>query len=268
MNIQSENTHSTDQPQVGRYSFANDRLFLSCGLAAGLLFWAALDDHSDGFYTFLRIYVCGLSLICGFSFRSVNRPALALAAICCAILFNPIFEIEFAQNDWKIIDVCVSVVFVWLALQQYALFKGKRLLPYAGGLVIGAIGLFSIADITRQFASSAPENTMNVDETLTVENMTANDPADLQLPLPAWQLAPSVLNDVDESASDTSDSGQGYLPRSQSNKELNRYTLNTRPDGTTAPSPSPPVDSLGEAPAGSKDANESTEIASNNAMEE
>lgn len=267
MNIQSENTHSTDQPQVGRYSFANDRLFLSCGLAAGLLFWAALDDHSDGFYTFLRIYVCGLSLFCGFSFRSVNRPALALAAICCAILFNPIFEIEFAQSDWKIIDLCVSIVFVWLALQQYALFKGKRYFPYVGGLLIGAIGFFSIADITRQFATSSSGTTMNVDETLTTDNMTPADPADVQLPVPAWQLAPPVLNDANEAVIDTSDPGQRSRPSGQLSNDLNRYTINTRPDGTTAPPATSPEDSPPEMSANSSIANDNSDIG-NNAVDE
>jgi hypothetical protein len=113
------------------YRLAQDRLLLTCGLAAALLFWATADEHSDGFYTFLRIYVCGLSVVWAVVFHSMDKPAWALGALCSAILFNPVFTVDFDRETWRTIDLIAGVLFGWLALQSYAAFHGKKWIPYA-----------------------------------------------------------------------------------------------------------------------------------------
>lgn len=146
-------------------------MLLSCGLAAALLFYAALaDGQSHGFYTFLRLYVCGLSLFLAYAFHIVNRPALALGALCSAILFNPVFPVDLERDDWTIIDFIAGTVFAWIGLQPYARATGRKWAPYAPGAAALALVLFSI----KPNPSYADDNTMNVDN-LAVDNLVVND---------------------------------------------------------------------------------------------
>jgi hypothetical protein len=155
----------------GEYLASRDRMLLSCGLAAALLFWAAFSAApSHGFFTFLRIYICGLSLFLAFAFRTVNRPAWALVALCSAILFNPVLPVDFRRDDWMVLDFAAGALFGWLALQPYARARGRKWAPYAPA---GAALILAVTQIEPRPAIDGGE-TMNVD-ILSIDNLIVND---------------------------------------------------------------------------------------------
>ena len=84
-----------------KYRFSRDGLLLSCGLASLLLLASVEIVAEAGFYTFLRIYVCGVALACAVRFHLVGREVSALILLCMAILFNPIFRVELDQRAWQ-----------------------------------------------------------------------------------------------------------------------------------------------------------------------
>jgi hypothetical protein len=223
--------YSGNSKETSGYPFARDRIFLTCGLASALLIWAAFDDdHSAGFYTFLRIYIGGLSLIWAVLFRSLQRPAWALAALCSAILFNPIFPIEFAETDWQLIDAVAGAIFGWLALQPYSLVASRPWAPYLPGLAMASIAFSSSVELPSRTVS-----TMNVDETLTTESVVVGDPfADI----PMRDNLPVTADSNMVSSADPTDSVNEEKDVSRSPRiDYSGDWLNLRPNGSTASRP-------------------------------
>lgn len=177
-----------------RYPFTRDRLFLTCGLAAALLFWGAAAENADGFYTFLRIYTCGLSLVWALVFHNIERPAWALAALCVAILFNPIFPIELPRETWQVIDVASACFYAWLSLQRYALTTGKRWVPFVPTAAVGAILVFAVVGVRT---TNEADNNMAV-ENLEAGNLIVENPyAQNEAATDPYSDLPNAVNSID-----------------------------------------------------------------------
>lgn len=159
---------AADTPNFsGSYKPLRDRLLLSGGLAAGLLFWAAAADHSHGFYTFLRLYVSGLAALWAFGFHKLDKPVLGLLALCCALLFNPVFPVELDREAWQVIDVVAGCGFAWVALQTYSLVHRRKWVPYApAALALGALLLVNadLSSLSRAVLASGQSQANPFDE--------------------------------------------------------------------------------------------------------
>ena len=220
-----------------KYPVSRDRMLLSCGLAAALLFWAAIgDDQSHGFYTFLRIYVCGLSLFCTYAFHTVNRAGWALAGLCSAILFNPLLPVQLDRETWQVLDFIIGAVFGWLALQSYARRTGRRWAPYAPGAAVLALVVASQIEPGSRVASQ----TMNVDN-LAVDNLVVNDTtgsapvldrttaADANMTAAAASADGSERSASDEATADANTAGGN---EAENKPEYSGDRLRSRPDGS------------------------------------
>jgi hypothetical protein len=89
----------------------------ACVLTVVLLIVGTRRHIPYGFYTLLRIAVCGLAAY--FAWRDWKVPTriwpLAFAAI--AVLFNPLMPIRLSRADWYPIDVAVAGLFaLWAVL--------------------------------------------------------------------------------------------------------------------------------------------------------
>ncbi|AKD54860.1 DUF6804 family protein [Spirosoma radiotolerans] len=85
--------------------------------AAVLLFLATLATLSlpYGFYTFLRIVVCGLAFYVAIQTRDSIVALISLLVV--AILFNPLVPIHLPQPTWRIIDLATAAAFIRLAFK-------------------------------------------------------------------------------------------------------------------------------------------------------
>jgi len=80
-------------------------------IAAGLLLLAIADLHY-GYYTFLRITICIVSVITFYlSYKSDNKSWMWLFGII-AVLFNPIIPIYLGKEFWVVIDFITAAIFI------------------------------------------------------------------------------------------------------------------------------------------------------------
>ena len=86
-------------------------------ISAGLLFLATLAALSlpYGYYTFLRIAVCGTAIYA--AIRLKDSTAAFLSLLMVAILFNPLIPIYLTKITWRIIDLAVAAAFIRLAIK-------------------------------------------------------------------------------------------------------------------------------------------------------
>jgi len=80
-------------------------------ITALLLFWA-LAEHPYGFYQFLRIIVCGVSLYSLLTSLQVDKKFWIWVFGVLTILFNPIFPIHLTREIWIIFDVVAGLVYI------------------------------------------------------------------------------------------------------------------------------------------------------------
>jgi hypothetical protein len=62
-----------------------------------------------GYYTLLRLVVCGTGVYIAYSAFMIERKIIGFLAILTALLFNPIFPIYFNKETWVIIDIAVAL---------------------------------------------------------------------------------------------------------------------------------------------------------------
>lgn len=86
-------------------------------ISAILLFLATLSALSlpYGYYTFLRIVVCGTALYAAYQIRDTVAPFLALLMV--VVLFNPISPIYLPRQTWTIINLATAAAFLRLAFR-------------------------------------------------------------------------------------------------------------------------------------------------------
>jgi hypothetical protein len=67
-----------------------------------------------GYYTFLRLVVCGSAALAAFESwqEGGTLRAATVLMILVAILFNPIIPIYLKRQTWFYLDICTAIVFV------------------------------------------------------------------------------------------------------------------------------------------------------------
>ncbi|WP_412070171.1 DUF6804 family protein [Rubrivirga sp. IMCC43871] len=80
-------------------------------LAAGFLV-IALAPMPYGYYTLLRLVVCGVSAYGAFRAAESGATAWTLTLGVTALLFNPIVPIPLDRETWALIDVAAAVLMV------------------------------------------------------------------------------------------------------------------------------------------------------------
>jgi hypothetical protein len=128
--------------------------------------------NGHGFYTFVRIYICGLAAVLALQDWRRGMAWLPLSAAAIAILFNPVRPIEMRPADWFWFDLGAALwmiaVAAWPALRR----MGHDALQsvWIGAAFFTIVGLAIAVAMTR---SAVPNNIMNVDEDLTNTDMNA-----------------------------------------------------------------------------------------------
>ncbi|MCD8498099.1 MAG: hypothetical protein LRZ85_08515 [Alphaproteobacteria bacterium] len=93
-------------------------------LAAALLF-IAIAPLPYGYYTFMRIIVCGCAgVICYRLWNSGYQGVWLWVWAMVAILFNPVATIHMTKEIWMTLDAITGVFFAYSAYLQYKTRKG------------------------------------------------------------------------------------------------------------------------------------------------
>lgn len=79
-------------------------------IVAGLLL-IAIAELPYGYYTFLRLIVFIVSIICVFEYFEKRNIFVIIFSIV-AILFNPLIPVHLDKETWMPIDIITSVIFV------------------------------------------------------------------------------------------------------------------------------------------------------------
>jgi len=81
-------------------------------IAILLLVAAVFGRWPYGFYTFLRLFVCGTSAYLAFVAYASKSKAWPWLMGALAILFNPIVPIHLHRNSWQVLDALAAIVLV------------------------------------------------------------------------------------------------------------------------------------------------------------
>jgi len=84
---------------------------IACGLVVVLLIIGTRHHLPYGFYTLLRIIVCGTATYFTWRDWNVRIRTWPLAFAVVAILFNPVLPIRLSRSDWFLIDLAVAALF-------------------------------------------------------------------------------------------------------------------------------------------------------------
>lgn len=75
-----------------------------------------------GYFTLLRLVVCGSAAFEGYSGLMTNRKGIVpWLAIGIALLFNPLIPVHLHKADWEPIDVAVGLCYAGLAFVRFRL---------------------------------------------------------------------------------------------------------------------------------------------------
>ena len=80
------------------------------------LILAVVNSWPYGFYTLLRLVVCGSAAYLAVQFHSQSNDAWTWAMAGVALLFNPVLPVGLGRDMWVPIDAAAAVVF---ALAQW-----------------------------------------------------------------------------------------------------------------------------------------------------
>lgn len=81
-------------------------------LLCGAIF---VDDNPYGYYTFLRWFACGVSVLLAVSAGEDELPKLTLALWANAILYNPFVRIHLDRETWPIFNAASIILFATFA---------------------------------------------------------------------------------------------------------------------------------------------------------
>lgn len=86
-------------------------------IVACVLLGVALFPLPYGYYQILRLIICGLSIwmLIGNYNKKINLP-IGLFAI--AIIYNPIFIINFEKIIWNVLNIITLIYFIYLILKN------------------------------------------------------------------------------------------------------------------------------------------------------
>ena len=84
-----------------------------------IILFLAILPMPYGYYTLLRLVVCGIAIYLTWFAKVINRQGWMWVMGFIALLFNPLMPIHLDKATWSLIDLVVAVVFI------VALFKIK-----------------------------------------------------------------------------------------------------------------------------------------------
>ena len=92
-------------------------------LVIGLVALIAAAPMPYGYYTLVKILVCGFSAV--LAYRNYKAADDKLAAwvwvfLIIAIIFNPLIPLHMQKEVWMVVDTVTGVLFLWLA------YKAKK----------------------------------------------------------------------------------------------------------------------------------------------
>lgn len=94
---------------------SNDSLKNWLLIAASTLFLAIVPIWPYGFYTLLRLLVCGIAIFVAYQIRTDQILKTRTAPlIIIAVLFNPLFPIYFIRLIWMPIDIGIGIYLLML----------------------------------------------------------------------------------------------------------------------------------------------------------
>lgn len=93
-------------------------------LAAAVLCIIALAKLPYGYYTFLRLAVCGVAIATGVVLVKAKDHKVALLAWALAVLYNPLFKVPFQREAWEIANLVTVGVLGYLAFVCRGAGKG------------------------------------------------------------------------------------------------------------------------------------------------
>ena len=83
---------------------------------AALALFAALGEWPYGYYTLLRLVVCGAGAYTAFVMYQWQKPGLAWLFGFVAVLFNPVVTVHLSRSLWCPIDLSCPILFAIVAL--------------------------------------------------------------------------------------------------------------------------------------------------------
>lgn len=113
--------HREVNPSMDADRWAKGRL--PAIVPALLLVAAVFGRWPYGFYTVLRLVVCGCSIFLAVKANATRSPSWVWIMGGIALLFNPIVPIHLHPNDWRIVDALAAATFIMFV----ALYKGSEL---------------------------------------------------------------------------------------------------------------------------------------------
>lgn len=81
-------------------------------LIAAIMLVGALAKWPYGYYTLLRIVVCGTAVFSAFLGYATNRIWAIWPFGAIALLFNPLISVHLKKDTWQAIDLLTAIVFV------------------------------------------------------------------------------------------------------------------------------------------------------------
>lgn len=93
--------------------------------AIAFLLLAVLGSWPYGFYTILRLVVCGAAIYVAYAAARTNRAPWLWIMVGVALLFNPLVPVSFERELWRVLDLIVAIVFVVLILRNLRSGEGS-----------------------------------------------------------------------------------------------------------------------------------------------
>ena len=85
-------------------------MVIASGLSVALLLGAATQRWPYGYYTLLRLVVCGTALYLAQATLKARRLGVTVVLGLTAALFNPILPVRMRRADWTPFDLAAAVV--------------------------------------------------------------------------------------------------------------------------------------------------------------
>jgi hypothetical protein len=94
----------------------------------GVLLLIAAAPLPYGFYTFIRIIICGFSTVLSYNnFKTTHNNSIwPWFFLLLAVLFNPFIPIHMEKNVWMIIDIILGAFFIFLAYKTKIAESGRQ----------------------------------------------------------------------------------------------------------------------------------------------
>lgn len=91
-----------------------------------LLLVASFSTLPSGFYTLLRLVVCGSAAYNAFNFRGKPESAWMWAMIGIALLFNPLVPVSFSSDVWTVLDLLSASAFAAFILPPHFVDRFRK----------------------------------------------------------------------------------------------------------------------------------------------